>query len=553
MKTITPAVPKPIVMKRFYAPKNLVKRFVAKRTRLSALVFGAILAIYMISKASSYVKLYPTEAARQKVAETLGANIGVEAILGIAHHLETVGGYAVWNFLCLLAAAGAIWALLIATKTFRGEEDTGRWELLLAGQTSARRAAANALIGLGSSLLIIFCFLALSALGISRLHGADLSASACLFFALALMAGAAEFMAVGALASQLMPIRSRAAGLSAIVFGVFYMIRLTADTTNAHWLLNVSPLGWIEKLQPTYNSQPVWLIPIAGFILILCWLTVSLAGRRDLGDATFADKDTDKPHTKLLGSPLPAAFRLNRSTILGWLGATGLITLFYGLMTKGAAKAFGTSASFEKALKRVADVSRPNTAIEFMGIIFFMTMILVMFYAASSIGRIRQDEAVGYLDNFLVRPVSRLRWLGDRAFLAVSVVICAGLLSGLAAWAGEAAQHNGVAFHSLILAGLNAMAPVILVLGAGIFALGVRPRLTSVIAYGVVVWSLLIDMLASGLNLNHWLLDTSVLHQVVLAPAVSPKWSVDLIILIISIGLGLIGAVAFNRRDLETE
>jgi putative exporter of polyketide antibiotics len=60
-------------------------------------------------------------------------------------------------------------------------------------------------------------------------------------------------------------------------------------------------------------------------------------------------------------------------------------------------------------------------------------------------------------------------------------------------------------------------------------------------------------MLASGLNLNHWLLDTSVLHQVVLAPAVSPKWSVDLIILIISIGLGLIGAVAFNRRDLETE
>ena len=123
MNTTTPAIAEPIVMKRFYAPKNLIKRFVAKRTRLSALVLGVILAVYMIAKASSYVKLYPTEAARQKVAETLGANIGVEAILGVAHHLETVGGYAVWNFLCLLAAAGAIWALLIATKTFRGEED----------------------------------------------------------------------------------------------------------------------------------------------------------------------------------------------------------------------------------------------------------------------------------------------------------------------------------------------------------------------------------------------------------------------------------------------
>jgi len=553
MSATDSVLPKGIVLKRFYAPKSLIRRFVAKRVRLSSIIIGAIFGLYMIAKATGYVKIYPTEAARQKVAETLGSNIGVEALLGIAHHLETVGGYVVWNFLCLIAAAGAIWALLLATKIFRGEEDNGRWEILLAGQTTARRAAANALIGLGSGLLIVYVLVAISVLSIGHLKGADFTTAGGLFFALALVAGAAEFMAVGALASQVMPVRSRAAGLSAIIFGIFYLMRLTADTTNAHWLLNVSPLGWIEKLQPLYNSQPVWLLPIAVFILVLGALTVYLAGRRDLGDAIFADKDSAKPRNKLLGSPLLAAVRLNRSTTIGWLSATALVGLFYGLLAKGAGKAFGQSSRIEQALNKLDHISSDSAIVAFMGIIFFLIMIMVMFYAASSAGRIREDEAQGYLDNFLVRPVSRLRYLGGRILLVVTVIAGAGLASGLAVWVGQASQHSGVAFHSLILAGFNAMTPVVFIFAVGIFAFGIKPRLTSILAYSVTAWSVLVYMLSSGLNLNHWLLDTSILHQVVLAPAVNPDWSIDLVVILISIALGLIGAVAFNRRDLQNE
>ena len=74
-------------LKTFHSSKSAVRRFVAKRTSRSALILGLVLGIYSISKASSYVSLYPSAAARQKVAETLGNNIGVEAILGVAHHL----------------------------------------------------------------------------------------------------------------------------------------------------------------------------------------------------------------------------------------------------------------------------------------------------------------------------------------------------------------------------------------------------------------------------------------------------------------------------------
>jgi ABC-2 type transport system permease protein len=543
-------------MKRFRSPKTVVGRFVAKRTSRSAFILGAVLGLYMVAKASSYLKAYPTEAARQKIAESLGTNVGIEALLGVAHHIETVAGYVTWNFLCLIAAGGAIWALLIATRTLRGEEDSGRWELLLAGQTTARRATANALAGLGSGLFIIYALIALSLLGISRLHGVSFTAGASLFFALALVAGAAEFMAVGALASQLMPVRSRAAGLSAAVFGVFYMIRLVADTTNAHWLLNVSPLGWIEKLQPMYNSRPLWLLPIGTFILVLTALAIFLAGRRDLGEGIFANKDTAKLHTRLLGTPFRFAIRSTRPMTLGWLTAIVLAAFVYGQLAKGAVvKALGQSAAAEHALRRLAQTSRAQavSASAFLGIAFFLIMVLAMFYTASAVGRMREDEAKGYLDNFLVRPVSRSQWLWGRVLLIVTAIILAGILSSLATWAGQASQHAGLSFHTLLLAGVNAMAPALLILGVSLFAFGVAPRLTSALAYGAIAWSFLIIMLSSGLNLNHWLLDTSVLHHVAFAPAVSANWTADAVLVVISLVLCLAGALRFNSRDLQGE
>lgn len=541
-------------MKQFRSPKTYIRRLVARHTARSALIIGLVIGLYMIVKASSYLKAYPTEVARQKIAETLGSNVGIEALLGVAHHIETVSGYVTWNFLCLVAAAGAVWALLIATKTLRGEEDSGRWELLIAGQTTARRATANALAGLTSSLVIFYIFVALSVITISRLHGASFTTSASLFFALALVAGAIEFMAVGALASQLMPVRSRATGLAVSIFGLFYMVRLIADTTSAHWLLVVSPLGWIEKLQPMYNSQPLWLIPIGVFILVTSGLTIFLAGRRDLGEGIFVSRDTAEARDWLLRTPFRFAIRLTRGVTVGWLTAVVVGAFVYGQLAKGSiVKVLSQSRAVEHDLNKIAHTSQAQivSASAFLGISFFLIMIIAMFYAASAVGRIREDESAGYLDNFLVRPISRIKWLRGRAFLTVIVIVLIGLLSGLATWAGEASQHAGVSLHTVLLAGANAMTPVLFIFGIGVFAFGVMPRLTSVFTYGAIAWSFLIVMLSSGLSLNHWLLDTSILHHVTLAPAVGANWVADGCLVAIGLILFLIGVLGFNSRDLQ--
>ena len=540
-------------MKRFRSPQTVIGRFVARRTVRAAALWALVFGGYVASKAIGFADLYPTAAARQKIAETFSSNVGIELILGRAPHDASTAAYAAWNTGNVMVVIGAIWAFLLATKYFRGEEESGRWESLLAGQTTARRAAVNTFVGLAASLSVFYAILAALFIVVGKARGVDFSVSASLFFALAVTLGITLFMCIGAVLSQLLPTRGRAASTAGIILGVCFLIRVVGDITSLRWLLSLTPLGWIEKLQLLSHSQPLWLLPFVVVIIMLTALTVFLAGRRDLGESILADQAAAKPRLRLLNSPLGLTVRLSRAGSLGWLSGVFIMAVLYGLITKSTAQVFSQSASFEKVLSRLAQQAQLSSALAFLGIVFFLQMVVIMAYAASSVAAIRRDEAEGYIDNFLVRPVSRWRWLAGRLVCTVSVIALAGLLTTLGTWAGLASQHIGVPFRTLLLASINAVVPALVTVGAGVLAFGIRPRLTSLLAYGVFGWSFLLEMVSSGLNLNHWLLDTSVLHQIALAPAVSPRWSIDLILAVIAAVLGVIGAASFNQRDLQAE
>jgi ABC-2 type transport system permease protein len=540
-------------MKRFRSPQTVIGRFVAKRTYRSATLWALVFAGFMASKAISFVNAYPTEAARSKIAASFSNNVGVEVILGPIRHATTVGSLVSWNTLMVMIIIGSVWALLLATKVFRGEENAGRAELLLSGQTTARRAAVNILAGLSASLIVFYIVSALTFSLVGKAHGVGFDTKAAAFFALAVICGIYLFMMVGALASQLMPTRSRAASVSVAVFGICFILRAVGDITSAHWILDITPLGWIEKMQPLYSSQPIWLWPLVALIVILSCLTVYYAGRRDLGASMFADKDTAKAHTKLLNSVYTIAIRLTRAINLTWLLAIGVSTVIYGSLTHSFSQALGQSNKLEKIISKVDHQTHLATVLAFLGIIFFLQMIIMMCYAASSANAIRRDEAEGYVDNLLVRPVSRIQWLMGRISLILIVIMLAGFLVGGGTWLATIGQHSSLSFYTLIKAGANAIIPVLFILGAGIFTFGIHPRLTSLLAYGLIAWSFLIDMISSGIHLNNWILDTSILNHVVFAPAAAPDWSTNLIIIGIALVLGAIGVIGFNKRDLASE
>ena len=68
-------------------------------------------------------------------------------LLGPISAIDTVGGYTVYKRFVFLTTIGAVWGLLTATRLLRGEEDTGRWHLVLAGSDAPGRATLATLGG----------------------------------------------------------------------------------------------------------------------------------------------------------------------------------------------------------------------------------------------------------------------------------------------------------------------------------------------------------------------------------------------------------------------
>ncbi len=539
---------------RYRMPQLTVARFTARRAMRSGAVWGLAFGLYVYDNAFAFNSVAPTAAARDRLLATMASNPGLKALLGDTSGIITRAGFTDWRAVGVSVIVASVWGLLAATKALRGEEAAGRWELFLSGCTTSRRAAASALAGLGTGVLAMYALTALLTALVGARPNVAITPGRALFFAVAVVAGAAMFAAIGAVASQVMATRSRASGLAATVFGVAFMLRALGDSaSSAHWMVYASPLGWVEQLRPLAGSQPLWLLPIAG-LTGLCAVGAVLLADRDLGASLLAGKDTAAPRTGMLGSPALLGLRLTWAVTASWLTAALVVGALYGSWASSAGQAFASSSMMRRFTGNLTHVTQRQLqqagARTYAGIIFLILMTLIMAYAAAAVGRMREDEADGYLDNLLVRSVSRARWLSARAFVIFAAVVAAGLLGGAGFWAGAATQHAGLTFGELLQAGLNSAVPAALLLGIGLLVLGFAPRLTSAVCWGLLAWSFLLEMLGSAIHVNRWVMDTSLLHHPALAPAVSPDWRIAGTYLAIGCAAALLGGWRFTRRDL---
>jgi ABC-2 type transport system permease protein len=137
--------------------------------------------------------------------------------------------------------------------------------------------------------------------------------------------------------------------------------------------------------------------------------------------------------------------------------------------------------------------------------------------------------------------------------VAFVFLLVGGVAAALFTWLGTTSQHAGVILTTLLGAGINLVPPAVLILGFGVLVFGIRPRLTSIAVYGLLGWSLLIVIVGGIGAINHWVLDTSVFHHMASAPAVRPNWEANGIMTVVGVASALLGAFAFNKRDIQGE
>jgi ABC-2 type transport system permease protein len=251
----------------------------------------------------------------------------------------------------------------------------------------------------------------------------------------------------------------------------------------------------------------------------------------------------------MLGGPTLLALRLSRGATAAWLAGMGIAGYLYGSFAHSAGEAFANSPVIKRFAGALAGIARQGAEL-YAGVVFLIVMTALMLYAASAMAGVRESEADGHLDNLLVRRVGRLYWIAGRLSIITAVTVTAGLVAAVAFWVGSATQHTGLDPGDLVAAGLNAAAPGLLVLGITTATLGIAPRATAVVGYAFVAWSFLLEMLGSVTNINHWLMDTSLLHHIALAPTVGPKWSVVGTYVALAAALTTLGCWRLTVRDI---
>jgi ABC-2 type transport system permease protein len=520
----------------------------ARAAARSAAVWGYVFGAFVASSAWSYSSIYKTHVQRAHLAAAFGANNATIALFGPAPDLQTVAGFTVLKVSMTVMIVGAIWGILTSSRLLRGEEDSGRWDLLLAGQTTRRGATVQAFGGFTASIVVLWALTSLITAVAGVSSRVDIAPRPAMFLALALASPALMFLAVGALTSQLAPTRRQAAGYGAAVLCVSYGVRMIGDAgVGLHWLTWLSPLGWVEELSPLTSSDPRPLLLIAVFTVCVSAVAVRLAGGRDIGASVIPDRAESLPRLGLLGEAAGLSVRLVRATASSWLAALAVIGLLLGLVVKGAGQTLSGS-SLQGSFRKLGATGGGVGA--YLGITFLLVAALIGFVVAGQVSAARVEEAEGRLDNLLVRGVSRTRWIGGRLGIALVLVVASGSVAGFFTWLGAVTQHTDVSLGSLLGAGLNAAAPAVFFLGLGTLLLGVWPRAASVGVYAVLVWSLLIELVGGIGALSRWLLDTSVFHHIAAAPAVSPDWAAAVIVAGIGVVAAGAGVLAFARRDL---
>jgi len=523
----------------------------ARKAARSGVIWGYIFGASIASSALSYTKLYKTVAQRDALAAAFGSNKATSALFGPAPQLQTVAGFTVFKISMALIIMGAVWGIFTSTRLLRGEEDNGRWDLLLAGPTTRSRATLDALRGLGVGAFVLWALTALVTVVVGLDSAVNIGFGPALYFALAMVATAVMFLAVGAVTSQLAATRRQAASYAALVLGLAYGVRLIADAgVGMQSLIWASPLGWVEELRPLTAPRPFAFFPIVAFTAVLTVAAARLAGSRDVGASVVPDRVHSEPHVRLLFGPIGLAMRMLRSTVVGWWSAIAVSGLLYGLIAKSA----GATISGSSVEQVFSKLGAPGTGVDaVLGVCFLILAVLVAFVAAGQIMAARSEESDGQLDHIVVRPVSRGHWLAGRLLVGGIVVLASGVIAGLCCWFGAASQHAGVSLATLLDAGVNLVPPAIAIGGIGAFVFGIHPRSTSVVVYALLGWSLVIAVVGGIGATNHWILDTSVFHQMASVPDVSPHWAANGVMTGLGLASGCLGLLAFRRRDLQGE
>jgi ABC-2 type transport system permease protein len=532
----------PVVAGPQLAPGRAVSRLAVRQLRWGAMVVALICGGMSALVASQFQKIggLLDESGMRALAE----NPAVRILSGPPVAIDDPGGFTVWRTGTPVSLLASGWILLATTRITRGEEDGGRWDLLLAGRLRMADVVVRCLAALVGSATLIGVAVA------AGLLAARTELTGALIHAAGITCVALTFATAALLAAQVMPRRPAATGLTVAALGVGLMLRMIADGSHQlAWLAWATPFGLTSRAAPYADNRIVPLIVLGAFPIVLAGAALVAARHRDLGDGIVAVTDSRPPRTRLLQSIGGFALRRAGRTTLGW--ATGIVASFLlvGALLASILELFQTNPRFAQ-LAAAAGVALSVNVVA--ATLFSLLAVPTGLYAAVRLAAMVADEKAGRWNLLFAEPISRVRLVSTEIMVTVGGVVALHCLAAVAFWSGAKVTGAPLQLTDSLAGALNSLPVALLAAGAAAVGVGWLPAAAGAIGALPVVGGFLVNVIMQTTHAPGWVVNLSPWTHLAAVPDTPPNWAATTIFLLIGAILTALGVYGYVQRDLAT-
>ncbi|MFE7748886.1 ABC transporter permease [Streptomyces sp. NPDC057428] len=529
-------------------PKAVAGRTVTalalRQTRRGALVVTALavgMSVVAVAAHRSTVK----GSADAVALEALAKNPAIRTLFGEPIALEDAGGFAAWRTGTALAVVLAVWGLLAATRITRGEEDSGRWDVLLAG-----RVPVTALVARHVAVLVAVSLIAGSA-AFASLVAAGATASGAAVHSAGLALCGVFFSAVGAMTAQVFANRASASGAAVAVLGIGMLLRMVGDGVAAlGWLRWLSPFGLMALARP-YDGNRIWpLVVLAAGCLLLVAGVAAAARGRDIGDGYLRAPSGRAPQMRLLGSVQAFAVRRLVRPLLAWSAGVGAYYLLIGVLAASMTDFLADNPRFAE-LAAQAGFAGLGTVRGYAAALFTLLAVPVGSFTAFRLATLAADETSRRLTLLHAQPLTRTKMLTGEISAVIGGVIVLTTVAGLATWSGTKAVHAELGLLAALSGAWNVLPVVLLCLGAGVLALGYSPRAVAAIGSLPAVGGFLLQVIADSSTWPTWVSQLSPFAHMAAVPNAPVNWTAALLMTALATLTTAAGTACYRIRDLQ--
>lgn len=464
------------------------------------------------------------------------------------------GPFAFFLMCAILGVLAGLMSTFLAVRHTRGDEETGRAELI-ASTPASRLLPTTATVIHG---LLVNAVLGLAIAVAFLLSG--LEPQGAFVAGAAIAACGVVFLATGLVFAQLFRSSraANAAGVAAVIAA--YFVRGIGDAAGEPsddglhrtplWISWLSPIGWAQRTGAFAEDDLAPLLISLGFAAVLVALVYAFQSARDSGASVLPGLRGRDHAGPLLSGSLGLALKLSTGAVLSWAAGAAVMG---ALATSLTPLVDEIGSDVPEVARRLQQLAGAGASLEeALTTTFFSVIgILASACALQLIMRARQEEGNGTAETVLATPVPRQRWIAEHGAVALLGVVVVIGVAMLGAFAGARSADDPTEMSLDAAQAAVAQLPAVLVyFGLGMLLFVLVPRAMIGVAWAALTLGAFFGVFGELLGLPDWVHDLSPFAHSPVPIGDDVDWTGGIWMLAIAaVAIG-VAIVAMRRREL---